>query len=119
MNAPLPVTPAPSEPAPLIRLDAVSKTFTLPDGGRFHAVQSVTLDIQAGDVFGLIGRSGAGKSTLLRLINLLERPDAGQVLVQGRDLMTLPKRELRATRQHLGMIFQQFNLLQNLSLIHI
>ncbi|MFO6420012.1 methionine ABC transporter ATP-binding protein [Hylemonella sp. W303a] len=113
MNAPLPVTPALSEPAPLIRLDAVSKTFTLPDGGRFQAVQSVTLDINAGQVFGLIGRSGAGKSTLLRLINLLERPDAGRVLVQGRDLVTLPKRELRATRQNLGMIFQQFNLLQN------
>ncbi|EGI75567.1 ABC transporter related protein [Hylemonella gracilis ATCC 19624] len=107
------MTPAASEPVPLIRLEAVSKTFTLPDGGRFPAVQSVTLDIAAGQVLGLIGRSGAGKSTLLRLINLLERPDAGRVLVDGRDLVTLPKRELRATRQHLGMIFQQFNLLQN------
>lgn len=113
MNTPLPVTPAPSESAPLIRLDAVSKTFTLPDGGHFQAVRSVTLDITAGQVLGLIGRSGAGKSTLLRLINLLERPDAGRVLVDGRDLVTLPKRELRATRQQLGMIFQQFNLLQN------
>ena len=99
----------------LIALAAVSKSFTLPDGRVFDAVQSVTLDIAAGQVFGLIGKSGAGKSTLLRLINLLERPDAGQVRVDGRDLTALSKRELRETRQGIGMIFQQFNLLQNAS----
>ncbi|KAF1021207.1 MAG: Methionine import ATP-binding protein MetN [Paracidovorax wautersii] len=97
----------------LIQLDAVSKTFALPDGRTFDAVKSVSLDIEAGHVFGLIGKSGAGKSTLLRLINLLERPDAGHVRVDGRDLTALSKRELRETRQGIGMIFQQFNLLQN------
>ena len=101
--------------APVIRLEAVRKSFRLPDGQRFDAVRSVSLDIAQGDVFGLIGKSGAGKSTLLRLINLLERPDAGCVFVGGRDLTTLSRRELRETRQDIGMIFQQFNLLQNAS----
>ena len=99
--------------APVIRLQSVHKSFALPSGEVFDAVQSLSLDIQQGDVFGLIGKSGAGKSTLLRLINLLERPDAGKVLVGGRDLTTLSRRELRDTRQNIGMIFQQFNLLQN------
>lgn len=98
---------------PLIRLRAVSKSFKLPDGKRFDAVKNVSLEVRAGDVFGLIGKSGAGKSTLLRLINLLERPDGGEVIVNGRDLTTLAKRELRDARQSIGMIFQQFNLLQN------
>lgn len=97
----------------LIQLDAVSKTFALPDGRSFEAVKSASLNIASGQVFGLIGKSGAGKSTLLRLINLLERPDAGQVRVDGRDLTAMSKRELRETRQDIGMIFQQFNLLQN------
>jgi len=101
------------KPAPVIRLAAVQKSFALPNGEIFNAVQSLSLDIAHGDIFGLIGKSGAGKSTLLRLINLLERPDAGQVFVGGRDLTTLSRRELRDTRQNIGMIFQQFNLIQN------
>jgi D-methionine transport system ATP-binding protein len=105
----------PTADAPVIRLCDVRKSFALPDGTTFDAVRSLSLDIPAGDVFGLIGKSGAGKSTLLRLINLLERPDAGQVIVGGRDLTTLSRRELRETRQTLGMIFQQFNLIQNAS----
>ena len=103
----------PPDTAPVIRLEAVQKSFALPSGEVFDAVRSLSLDIHAGDIFGLIGKSGAGKSTLLRLINLLERPDAGKVIVGGRDLMTLSRRELRDTRQTLGMIFQQFNLIQN------
>lgn len=103
----------PLDHSALIRLIDVSKTFSLPDGHSFNAVQSLSLDIAAGQVFGLIGKSGAGKSTLLRLINLLERPDAGQVLLEGHDLTQLSKRQLRTVRQDLGMIFQQFNLLQN------
>ncbi|SIQ50554.1 methionine ABC transporter ATP-binding protein [Pseudacidovorax sp. RU35E] len=99
--------------APLIVLDGVHKQFALPDGQRFTAVQPLQLAIGRGEVFGLIGKSGAGKSTLLRLINLLERPDGGRVLVNGRDLTRLSRRELRETRQSIGMIFQQFNLLQN------
>lgn len=107
MHALTPDTP------PLIRLADVSKTFSLPDGGTFHAVRPLSLDIQEGQIFGLIGRSGAGKSTLLRLINLLERPDTGKVLLGGQDLMQLSKQQLRVARQSLGMIFQQFNLMQN------
>lgn len=101
-----------SLPQPLIRLDAVSKSFAT-RAGRFDAVRDVSLSIRAGDTFGIIGKSGAGKSTLLRLINLLERPDAGTVRVGGTELTALGKPALRAARQNIGMIFQQFNLLQN------
>jgi D-methionine transport system ATP-binding protein len=95
---------------PLIRIERASKAF-----GDFHAVRDVSLDVGQGDIFGLIGKSGAGKSTLLRLINLLERPDAGAITVDGRELTSLSKRELRDARANIGMIFQQFNLLQNAS----
>ncbi|MFY2596006.1 methionine ABC transporter ATP-binding protein [Achromobacter xylosoxidans] len=101
-----------SLPQPLIRLDAVSKSFAT-RAGRFDAVRNVSLSIRAGDTFGIIGKSGAGKSTLLRLINLLERPDEGTVRVGGTELTALGKPALRAARQNIGMIFQQFNLLQN------
>jgi D-methionine transport system ATP-binding protein len=93
---------------PLIRIEHASKSF-----GDFHAVRDVSLDVGQGDIFGLIGKSGAGKSTLLRLINLLERPDAGAITVDGRELTSLSKRDLRDARANIGMIFQQFNLLQN------
>ena len=104
-----------SIPAPLIRVTAASKSFALPDGGAFHAVRDVTLEVRQGDIFGLIGKSGAGKSTLLRLINLLERPDRGSVTVDGSELTALSKSALRTARRNIGMIFQQFNLLQNAS----
>ena len=97
-----------SIPHPLIRLDGVSKSF-----GTFEAVRDVSLQVREGEILGLIGRSGAGKSTLLRLINLLERPDAGRVFVAGQELTRLGSAELRAARRQIGMIFQQFNLLQN------
>lgn len=100
---------------PVIRIERASKSFALARGGQFHAVKDVTLSVNQGDIFGLIGKSGAGKSTLLRLINLLERPDSGTVTVAGRELTQLGKRELRDARQNIGMIFQQFNLLQNAS----
>lgn len=95
---------------PLINIDGASKTY-----GDFHAVRDVSLQVKQGDIFGLIGKSGAGKSTLLRLINLLERPDSGEVTVDGRQLTSLSKRDLRDARRNIGMIFQQFNLLQNAS----
>lgn len=98
---------------PLIRLSNVTKTFAMPGGGNFTAVSPLSLDIAQGQIFGLIGRSGAGKSTLLRMINLLERPDSGQVFLNGQDLTRLSAPALRKERQNLGMIFQQFNLLQN------
>jgi D-methionine transport system ATP-binding protein len=98
--------------APLIRLKGVSKSFAHA-GGRFHAVNDVSLEIRAGEIFGIMGQSGAGKSTLLRTINLLERPDSGFVWVDGVEITALDKRGLRHKRQSIGMIFQQFNLLQN------
>lgn len=99
----------------LIRLEHLHKSYTLPSGERLAAVNDVSLQVCRGDVLGLIGTSGAGKSTLLRLINLLERADSGRVEVDGRELTALGKRELRAARQGIGMIFQNFNLLQNVT----
>ena len=74
----------------MIALKQVSKRFVRPDGSVFTALSPSDLEIQAGEIFGLIGPSGAGKSTLLRLINLLERPDGGQVVVDGQTLTALP-----------------------------
>jgi D-methionine transport system ATP-binding protein len=99
--------------ATAIRLENVSKRYTLPDGAPLDAVREVSLQINAGEVFGLIGTSGAGKSTLLRLVNRLEQPDAGRVFVGGREITALDKKALREARQSMGMVFQQFNLLQN------
>jgi len=100
---------------PLIRIDRASKFFSLPDGGVFRAVDDVSLQIHAGQIFGLIGKSGAGKSTLLRLMNLLERPDSGSIALDGQELTALSRSALREARRHIGMIFQQYNLLQNAS----
>jgi D-methionine transport system ATP-binding protein len=97
----------------MIHLQAVHKRFRRPDGGWFSAVEDTTLSIHRGEIFGLIGFSGAGKSTLLRLINLLERPDHGTVIVDEQDLTALSPRALRQARQNIGMVFQQFNLLAN------
>jgi D-methionine transport system ATP-binding protein len=98
---------------PIIAIDSADKSFALARGQRYHAVRNVSLAVYPGDIFGLIGKSGAGKSTLLRLINLLERPDSGTVTVDGQELTRLGKADLRSARQNIGMIFQQFNLLQN------
>lgn len=97
----------------MIHLQNICKRFRRPDGGWFDAVCDTSLSIAAGEVFGLIGFSGAGKSTLLRLINLLERPDSGAVIVAGQDLTALDAKALRRARQQLGMVFQQFNLMAN------
>ena len=99
----------------MITLERVSKRFTRADGGVFTALAPTSLQIAAGEIFGLIGPSGTGKSTLLRLINLLERPDAGQVVVDDQTLTQLSAPALRRARQNIGMIFQQFNLLANRS----
>ena len=97
----------------MIKLTNVSKTFATPEGS-LRAVSGVTLQIDAGDIFGIIGLSGAGKSSLLRMINLLERPDkGGTVVVNGRNLTSLSKTELNESRQSIGMVFQHFNLLSN------
>ena len=77
-----------------------------------NALKNVSVSIEKGDIFGIIGLSGAGKSTLVRCINLLERPDQGAVLFDGKDLMGLPEKELRRERRKISMIFQSFNLLE-------
>ncbi len=94
----------------MIELQQVFKTFQLKDQS-ISAVKNVSLTIKAGEIFGIIGYSGAGKSTLIRLINLLERPDRGTIIVDNQDLTALSSAELRLKRQKIGMIFQHFNLL--------
>ena len=95
----------------MIRLEHVSKTFATKNGD-VHAVRDVTLQIAEGEIFGIIGFSGAGKSTLVRCINLLERPQSGKVIVDGKDLLALDAAQLRETRKKIGMIFQHFNLMR-------
>ena len=95
---------------PMIRIAGVSKTFSVKDN-KVEALKNVSLDIAKGDIYGIIGMSGAGKSTLVRCINMLERPDEGKVIVNGREMMQLSPAELRDARREITMIFQQFNLL--------
>ncbi len=76
-----------------------------------EALQDISLQIEAGDIYGIIGMSGAGKSTLVRCLNYLERPTEGEVIIDGRNLADLSERELRAQRSSIAMIFQHFNLL--------
>ncbi len=80
-------------------------------GGTFDALKDVSLTIGDGDIYGIIGMSGAGKSTLVRCINMLERPTAGRVLIDGVDIGALTEKELRKIRREVTMIFQGFNLL--------
>ena len=108
MNSP------PSPPTAAISLRGVSKLFRAHDGQQV-GVYPTDLDVAPGEIHGIIGFSGAGKSTLLRLVNLLERPDSGQVIVHGTELTRLAPDALRAGRQRIGMIFQHFNLLHNRS----
>ena len=95
----------------MITLEHVSKTFTT-KSGYVHAVRDVSLQIDEGEIYGIIGFSGSGKSTLVRCINLLERPEAGNVTVDGRELLKLDASQLRESRKKIGMIFQHFNLMR-------
>ena len=96
----------------MIEFDSVYKTYTV---GKQHitALQPTQLQIPQGQIFGLIGHSGPGKSTLLRLINRLEEPSGGRIMVNGEDITALDADGLRAFRQKVGMIFQHFNLLSS------
>lgn len=94
----------------MIELTHISKDFGT-DQRKVHAVRDVSLSIEKGEIFGIIGFSGAGKSTLVRCINLLERPTAGTVTVDGREMTALSPKELRQARKKIGMIFQHFNLM--------
>ena len=96
----------------MIELEHINKVFES-DAGCVHAVRDVSLSIGSGEIFGIVGFSGAGKSTLVRCINLLERPTAGTVKVNGQELTRLSGRELRAARKKVGMIFQHFCLMRS------
>ena len=96
----------------MIVIEDAYKTFE--SGARkVDAVRGVSLTIQDGEIFGVIGYSGAGKSTLIRLINLLERPTSGKIFVNGQELTALAPKELRQARRKIGMIFQHFNLMKS------
>lgn len=92
----------------MIELKHINKIYN-----GFNALNDISLTIKDGEICGIIGQSGAGKSTLVRCINMLEPPTSGDVIVNGRNMVTLSKRELRKERKKIGMIFQHFNLLSS------
>ena len=96
---------------PIIQIKQLSKTFGAGEGA-VAALKDVSLDIRGGEIFGIIGLSGAGKSTLVRCINVLERPEAGQILFHGENLLELKEKDLRRRRRKISMIFQSFHLLE-------
>ncbi|MGN0378328.1 MAG: methionine ABC transporter ATP-binding protein [Butyrivibrio sp.] len=95
----------------MIEFENVSKVFRT-KGNTVQALKNVNLKIETGDIYGIIGFSGAGKSTLVRTINALEKPTEGRVLIDGEDINKLSSSQLRKKRKSIGMIFQQFNLLE-------
>lgn len=96
----------------MIQIKNLSKTFHSGEK-EVHALKNVNLNIEDGEIYGIIGYSGSGKSTLIRCINRLEEPDSGEVLVGDVDITKLTERELREKRKKIGIIFQHFNLLKN------
>ena len=96
----------------MIKLLGIEKTYDSA-AGKVHALKGIDLEIARGEIYGIIGLSGAGKSTLVRCINMLERPTAGKVFVDGQDMTTLTDSQLREARKSIGMIFQHFNLLSS------
>ncbi|CAM4412791.1 MAG: Methionine import ATP-binding protein MetN [Legionellaceae bacterium] len=96
----------------MIHLSHINK-FYLNGKEKYHVLNDIQLQVNKGEIFGVVGKSGAGKSTLIRCVNLLERPDSGIVKVNGQDLTAMSKRELILARREMGMIFQHFNLLQS------
>lgn len=95
---------------PAIAIRHLSKTFEQ-KGNSVEALRDISLDIEEGDIYGIIGMSGAGKSTLVRCMNFLEVPSEGKVLIDGKSLSEFSPKELRKEREKIGMIFQHFNLL--------
>ena len=100
----------------MIKIENVNKTFVVKKR-EIKALQKINLDIEAGEIFGIIGYSGAGKSTLIRCINLLERPTTGSIIVDGEELTALNAKGIREVRKKVGMIFQHFNLMPSRSVL--
>ena len=96
----------------LIQMEGLVKNF-----GKLEVLKGIDLNVRKGDVIVLIGPSGSGKSTLLRSINLLEKPTAGKIIFEGNDVTQAGKKELSQLRQRMGMVFQQFNLFNNLTVL--
>jgi D-methionine transport system ATP-binding protein len=112
--APLPIASDVAETEAMVRFEQVAKTYpAYRDKPSVQALQDINFAIPRGSITGVIGRSGAGKSSLVRLINGLEKPSAGRVVVDGRDVSALSGRELRLAQRAIGMIFQHFNLLSS------
>lgn len=109
---PEPGVQEPAAATPMVLLEGLSKAFRQ-GGHEVVALRDVSLAVQPGEIFGIIGLSGAGKSTLVRCINLLERPDRGRVWVDGVEMTALGPAQLRAARRRIGMVFQHFNLLNS------
>ena len=96
---------------PIIEIKNLTKTFGSGEN-QVEALRDVNISVESGEIFGIIGLSGAGKSTLVRCINLLERPNEGQVLFHGQNMMAMTDKQLRLQRRKITMIFQSFNLLE-------
>lgn len=97
-----------------IRIEDLHKSFKT-DGTRTQILKGINLNINKGDIYGVVGFSGAGKSTLVRCINRLEEPDSGKVWIGDTEITSLNKKELNARRRKIGMIFQQFNLFDSMT----
>ncbi|WP_176945986.1 methionine ABC transporter ATP-binding protein [Bradyrhizobium sp. Rc2d] len=114
IQTPEAISPAATEPDAMVRFAGISKTYPAYRGKPgVKALQDIDFAIPRGSITGVIGRSGAGKSSLVRLINGLEKPTTGRVIVDNRDISALAGRELRLAQRSIGMIFQHFNLLSS------
>ena len=101
----------------MIQIEHLHKTYESIHGEAHVALKDINLTIEDGSIFGIIGQSGAGKSTLVRCINLLERPTEGNIIIDGRDVTNLSGKELLEFRRSVGMIFQNFSLFQQRSVL--
>lgn len=100
----------------MIEIQKLTKSYPM-DGGTYTAIENIDLTIEDSDIFGIIGMSGAGKSTLVRCINLLERPTAGAILIDGTDVTAIQGDQLLILRRKIGMVFQKFNLLMQRTIL--
>lgn len=98
----------------MITIKNLTKSFKT-DQGESEVLKNINLEIERGDIFGIIGFSGAGKSTMIRCLNRLEEPTSGKIIIGDKDITSLSKRELREVRKKIGIIFQQFNLFDSMT----